>query len=88
MESNTAKCAVDVDKPNELANAILRINEVIEHADQVVDRITGTPRPACPQDSPKEEANLRDVLAGGAGAIRDKVDCLHSKLSEIENLLF
>jgi len=74
----------------QLQASINSLDEVIHHAERLSDRISGP----FPKDEKVEgskqtsESSLREVLNGGPGSINLKIEVLHRRLEEIENLLF
>ncbi len=74
-------------KHNEIANAIKRLDEVVDRLDDLINDINGL-------DSIERVEGicgaipLRDLLNTAAASINGKVDLAHEKIGEVRELLF
>jgi len=75
------------DKHTGLISAINNIDSVIERQGNLIYKIRGED---VPKNDPCDEIHpsLLDVLSGGEGDIRGKIERLHAQMAEIEELLF
>ena len=89
-----AKCTkVKSENPIEMDNAINEIESVINHINELLDRISIiTPvrqedkNPEI-QKAPPERITLEGVLLHGPTRIRSKCDILHEKIETLSNIL-
>lgn len=83
--------ATKVEKHIRVHNAIRDMSGLLYKADGIIERITG-PRPECAVDDAKQPhpiiPSLLDVLNESPCLIIEKIEGLHQKLDQIEELIF
>jgi len=88
--SKQAKASVpaEMDKHIMLDNAVNSIDSVINHAQELLNRIEGIGAPLNAAEAECPSATLQSVLDGAPSEIRGKCEAVHSLLNEITNRLF
>jgi len=88
IKQANAMASEAVDKHIMLDNAINDIDNVINHAQELLNRIEGLGAPLKETDQECVTATLQSVLDSAPSGIRGKCEAVHNLLNEINQRLF
>lgn len=83
-----ASIPVKEDKHLSIDRAINDLDTVIASAQSVLDKALGHPVSIAGDKPDYAQPTLNEFLENSGGSIRDKIETLHSQISQLENILF
>lgn len=89
QENREGKIDGPLERHIEIHLAVTEINSVVQHLDELINKINGpTTAEAHTGMNKEEEPTLSYVLNEAPSEIRRKIDELHKRVDEIQNLIF
>jgi CHAD domain-containing protein len=86
--STNAAVPVKEDKHLSIEQAINSLDEVISHAQNILDKALGHPSSIGCDKPDYARLTLSEFLDNSGTNIREKIETLHSQLSQIESTIF